>query len=304
MTEERPSVESLLDKIIDSTRNVVHYMRQRFLWTWFAIGLLAILTSFALILATRTAETNLKQTDDIAKIANTTADSAKAQSDQTTAYLKGEQGIPGVPGANGVDGTPGQPSSVAGPPGPAGPKGSDGSAGSTGPPGSTGSAGPMGPTGAFGAIGPVGPTGATGEAGPAGEKGATGVPGATGAQGDTGTQGNKGDTGAQGPKGDVGPQGPAGPVGPQGPVGAAPTITTATVAASSPNDASPQKNVTATCATGKVTGGGYAILPATSEIVPTTSSTNGNGWQVTANASSSFTGTWQVLALATCTTIG
>ena len=291
LEEPPPTVESLLDKIIDSTKNVVRYMRQRFLWTWFAIGLLAVLTAFSLWLATRSAQTNLDQANDIARIANETADSAKKQSDQTTAYLKGEQGIPGVPGANGVDGTPGQPSSVAGPAGPTGPKGDSGS------PGANGNAGSTGPMGLAGIAGPLGPIG------PAGSSGTNGIDGTVGSEG---PQGPKGDKGNQGDKGDVGAQGPAGPAGPQGPAGpaGASTITTATVAAASANDASPQKNVTATCTSGKVTGGGYAILPATSEIVPTTSSTNGNGWQVTANASPSFTGTWQVLALATCTTIG
>ena len=77
-------------------------------------------------------------------------------------------------------------------------------------------------------------------------------------------------------------------------------MTSVTVAAASANDATAQKNVAATCATGRVTGGGYAIVPATALIVPTTSSTVGNGWQVTANASPAFTGNWQVLAFAIC----
>ena len=126
MTDAAPeppkTVESLLDKIIDGTKNIMHYVRSRFLWTWLAIACLALLTGFALIVATRTAEANLKQTDDIAQLAKQTANSAdatanaaKEQSDQTVAYLRGEQGIPGVPGANGEDGTPGQPSSQAWP---------------------------------------------------------------------------------------------------------------------------------------------------------------------------------------------
>lgn len=282
MSEPPPTIESLLDKVIDNTKQVVQFMRTRFLWTWAAISLLALLTCFSLLLATRNAETNLEQTDDIARVANTTADSAKKASDQTTAYLKGEQGIPGVPGANGQDGTPGQPSSEPGPAGPAGSPGAKGDAGQAGANGTAGS------TGLSGAAGPIGPVGIAGASGTNGEAGTVGPKGATG------------DTGPAGSKGDTGPQGPAGATGAQGPPGPAASITTITVAAASANDAAAQKNVAATCTSGKVSGGGYAILPATSQITPTTSSTVGNGWQVTANADPSFVGNWQVLAFATC----
>ena len=67
-----------------------------------------------------------------------TATAAKTQSEETVAYLRGDQGIPGVPGANGQDGTPGQPSSQPGPPGTAGAKGDTGAAGQAGTPGTTG----------------------------------------------------------------------------------------------------------------------------------------------------------------------
>jgi cell division protein FtsB len=286
MTEPTPTVESLLDKIIEGTRNLLQYMRNRFLWTWLSIAVLAILTGFSLWLATRTAQTNLKQTDDIARVANTTADSAAKQADQTTAYLKGEQGIPGVPGENGQDGTPGQPSSK---PGPQGPPGPDGSKGDPGEAGANGTPGATGPTGLPGAAGPLGPVGLAG---------ATGTNGTNGEAGPSGAKGEKGDKGNQG---DVGPQGPAGPAGPQGPPGPLPTVTTSTVLAASANDTSPQKVVTANCTSGKISGGGYAILPADPNIVATASTPSGTtGWSVTVNAQPSVTAPWQVLAFATC----
>ena len=101
----------LLEEISQNTREALHYARMRFLGTWVVVALLAILTGLAITLTVETAKTNLKQTDDIARVSSTTADAAKKQSEDTVAYLKGEQGIPGVPGANGQDGTPGQPSS-------------------------------------------------------------------------------------------------------------------------------------------------------------------------------------------------
>jgi hypothetical protein len=285
----------LLDKVLENTRNVLQYMRQRFLWTWFSIGLLAVLTSFALYLATRNAETNLKQTDDIARIANQTADSAAKQADQTTAYLKGEQGIPGVPGANGVDGTPGQPSSVAGPPGPAGAKGDTGSPGANGTAGTAGATGPIGLSGASGPLGPVGPAGTAGANGTNGEAGAEG---AQGPKGDKGNQGDKGDTGAQGPAG------PAGPAGPQGAPGSLGVVNTTTFVAGSANDTTAVKQPTATCSAGKITGGGFITVPQDPRIVLTHSGPIGfTGWQVTLDGSQLPAGTvWQVLVFAICVT--
>jgi hypothetical protein len=213
-----PTVESLLDKVLENTKQVLGFMRRRFLWTWLAISLLALLTAFSLILSTRTAETNLEQTDDIAHVASATANQAKKQSDTTVAYLKGEQGIPGVPGSNGVDGAPGQPG--AGHPGPQGPKGDKGNPGQAGP---TGPAGPSGAPGIEGPAGTVGQSGPPGETGPAGTNGERGLTGSQGAKGDAGAAGAAGMTGSQGPMGPVGPAGPAGPAGPQGPVGASGT---------------------------------------------------------------------------------
>ena len=271
----------------------MHYVRSRFLWTWLAIGCLALLTGFALVLATQTAETNLKQTDDIARLAkqtstqaDTTATAAKEQSDQTVAYLRGEQGIPGVPGSNGVDGTPGQLSSVAGPPGP---KGADGEAGSPGTPGTTGTAGPVGPSGAFGAIGPVGPTGNTG---PPGENGSNG---AKGEKGDPGEDGTAGAAGAAGPAGAQGPPGPAGPTGPPG-AGSNVTVNSSTTAAATPSDTTAIKNLTATCPNGRISGGGFAVIPNDPGIIVTASTPVGvTGWQATATVL--LTSCWYELAV-------
>ena len=119
-TNKPPTTNELLKQISDNTQAALRYARMRFLGTWLAVGLLALLTCIALLLASENAKTNLKQTNDIANVAHDTADEARAQSDQTVAYLRGEQGIPGVPGANGKDGTPGQPSSTPGPAGPTG----------------------------------------------------------------------------------------------------------------------------------------------------------------------------------------
>ena len=271
---------TLLDRFDEQNRQALQYGRHRFLWTWLAVGLLAMLTAVALEVAIRTAHRQNESVKVTASDASATADSAQASNDEVVKYLKGEQGIPGVPGANGTTGSPGLPSSE---PGPEGPRGVAGPAGP---------AGTAGPAGAASTV--PGPAGATGTAGPAGTAGEAGAAGEKGAQGPQGAKGEKGDTGPQGPRGDTGAAGPIGPAGP------ASTITSGTVGAASANDTTAQKNVIATCATGRVTGGGYAIIPATALIVPTTSSTVGNGWQVTANASPAFTGNWQAFAFAVC----
>jgi hypothetical protein len=282
--QPKQTVEGLLDRIVAGTREIMRYMRNRFLWTWLAIACLALLTGFALIIATRTAETNLKQTDEIAQLANHTADAAAEQADATTAYLKGEQGIPGVPGANGVDGSPGQPSSE---PGPAGPAGSPGARGEPGTPGSNGTPGSTGLAGVNGPLGPVGPAGTNGN---------------DGAPGTPGTQGHEGE---QGPVGPIGPQGPPGPAGPQGetgPAGPPASVTTAITFAASANDTAAHKAVTATCPSGRASGGGFAIVPADPGIIPSASSPVGNtGWSATADVLSLPAGTnWQILAFVTC----
>ena len=201
--------DELLTQIQDNTRRALWYARSRFLGTWTAVALLALLTGVALTVAGRSAKTNLQQTEDIARVADTTADQAATtaegaaeSNEQVVAFLRGEQGIPGVPGANGQDGTPGQP----------------GSAGNLGPPGPAGEQGEPGDSGPAGATGPEGAA-VPGEPGPAGGQGQTG---SAGAQGDRGAKGDKGDKGDDGPPGTPGTQGhdgEQGPIGPQGPAG-------------------------------------------------------------------------------------
>lgn len=285
MAERRPTMDELAMKQSMANVEALRYSRKRFLWTWLALGLLAFLVGGAAFFALRANDTNLEQTDDIARLARASAHKANQSTDDITAYLRGEQGIAGVPGTNGQDGSPGQPG--AGEPGGPGPKGDQGEAGSPGAPGAQGPSGPSGP---------MGSVGSAGNAGQPGAQGPEGLPGTDA----TGATGPKGDKGEKGDKGDTGPTGADGPAGPQGPAGSSPAPSTITVAAASANDATAQKNVQATCTSGRVSGGGYAILPANPLIVPTTTSTVGNGWQVTANASAAFTGNWQVFAFALC----
>ena len=289
-TDNKPDFNQLADQVQKGTQQTLHYSRSRFNMTWLAMGLLTILIGFTLLLAIRTADTNLEQTDDIARVANTTADSAKEQSDQTVAYMRGEQGIPGVPGTSGEDGTPGLPGeSGTGEPGPEGPPGDPGEMGSQGPAGSTGSVGavgPQGPQGVFGTIGPVGPTGAKGEAGAKGEKG------------------DKGDEGARGNEGPSGPPGAQGAQGPQGPPGTPPPfqVTTTIAVGQSANDTTTPKTANATCTTGRASGGGFAVAPSDPGIIVTASSPVGNtGWSATAEVLSLPAGTnWQLLAFVVC----
>ena len=274
-TENKPDFGQLADQIQHGNKQVLHYSRSRLLATWLAVALLAILTSVALILALRNADTNLEQTDDIARVASTTADQAQADTDDITAYLRGEQGIPGVPGANGVDGTPGLPGG-SGEPGPTGDRGDTGSAGPAGP---VGIAGPQGPQGAFGSIGPVGPTGATGE------------PGADGAKGDEGARGAEG------------PTGPAGPQGPPGAAGASSVPNTSVAIGQSISDPNEPKSAVATCPSGsRASGGGYALVPSDPGLIVTASSPVGNtGWNATVEELSLPAATnWQVLVFAVC----
>jgi Collagen triple helix repeat (20 copies) len=266
------SADDLLEQIASNTAQTLRYARYRFLATWLALGLLAILTCVALIVAGNSARTNFEQTDDIARVADDNATEAKESTDDVVKYLRGEQGIPGVPGANGQPGTPGQPSDQ----GPAGPKGDKGDKGPMGP------IGPAGPAGAAGAV--MSPEGSTGSAGP------------------------KGDTGPAGPKGDTGPEGPPGTdgkdgaVGPQGPAGVTPPLTTSVAIGQSANDTTTHKVANATCSSGKATGGGFAIIPSDPGIIPTASSPVGStGWSATVDQLSLPPGTpWQVLAFAVC----
>ena len=160
MTDSKPrsptsgasSTDELLEQISANTRETLRYARLRFLGTWLCLGLLAMLTGLAIVLATETAKTNLEQTNDIARVSSDTADAAKKQSEDTVAYLRGEQGIPGVPGANGKNGTPGQPSSE---PGPKGEPGREGAA--TAAPAQPAPWAPWGPLGALERPGPMVP---------------------------------------------------------------------------------------------------------------------------------------------------
>jgi Collagen triple helix repeat (20 copies) len=276
-------VDELLTRQDQQNKRVLRYMRYRLLGTWLAVALLAILTCAALVALGENARTDLEQTDDIAVLASDTADAAKEQSDNTVAYLRGDQGIPGVPGANGVDGTPGQPSSEPGPQGEAGPAGEPGSAGEPGRPG---------------AFGPVGPAGIAGLDGP---PGTPGTPGHIGEQGPEGPAGPQGEPGPQGPAGERGPQGDTGPAGPAGPPGPGSTPTTSVVFAATPNTPDEPKQVTAQCASGRVSGGGFAVSPSDPGIIVTASAPNANGWNATAEELSLPTATnWQLLVFAVC----
>jgi type II secretory pathway pseudopilin PulG len=277
------SPDDLLEQISDNTRQALRYARLRFLGTWIAVALLAVLTGIALFATGRNTRTDLQQTEDIARVAHTTADQAKTQGDDTVAYLKGDQGIPGVPGANGQDGSPGLPSAEAGP------QGAPGAKGEPGTPGQTGQAGQAG------AFGPVGPVGIAGSQGPAGQKGD---------HGDKGEKGDDGKTGPAGPPGSTGPAGPAGSPGPAGPPGPAGTVTTAVAVGASANDTTPHKQVSVQCPSGRASGGGFALVPSDPGLDVSASSPVGNtGWNATADQLSLPPGTnWQLLVFAICIT--
>lgn len=271
-----PDFEAILKEVQKGNRATLNYSRMRLLATWLAIALLAILTCLALVAASRNAQTDLKQTDDIAHLANANAKEASESNDQIVSYMKGEQGIPGVPGADGQDGQPGLPSSSPGPPGRPGPKGDNGATG------------PMGTPGAQGA------TGTTGLAGPAGANGEQGAQGENGVPGDQGPKGERGD---QGPRGDPGPQGPPGPAGNPH------VITTRITAGQTANDTTAHKVANATCPEGfTISGGGFALVPSDPGLEITASNPVGNtGWSATADILSLPPGTpWQLLAFAVC----
>jgi Collagen triple helix repeat (20 copies) len=276
LTDKKPEPTDFSDlagQVDKGNKQVLHYSRSRFLMTWLALGGLAILIGITMLVAIQTADTNLEQTDDIARVANTTADAAAQDTDDIVAYMRGEQGIPGVPGTSGEDGTPGLPggSGEPGEPGPEGPKGDQGS------PGSMGVNGPVGPQGLAGIAGPLGPAG-------------------------VGEQGPKGDKGDEGARGAEGPTGPAGPQGPPG--SAAPPFQVNTVIAigQSANDTTTPKTANATCTTGRASGGGFAVNPSDPGIIVTASSPVGNtGWNATAEVLSLPPGTnWQIFAFVTC----
>jgi hypothetical protein len=256
--------------------------RRRFLWTWLLLGALAFVVGASLWLTIQTAADQ----NDLSLAA---AEDAQQTSDDTVAYLRGEQGIAGVPGANGVDGTPGLPGT--GEPGEPGTPGAAGEKGAAGDPGPAGEPGAQGPTGTAG-VGTTGPPGVPGE---------PGAQGGPGPGGEAGTAGPKGEPGANGAAGPAGPQGPAGPSGPAGP--AAPAVVPTTAAGASANDPNSPKTATATCPDGKrVTGGGYALVPNDPGIILTASAPVGvTGWSATATELSLPAATnWQLLVFAVC----
>jgi Collagen triple helix repeat (20 copies) len=270
----------IVDRFDKQNRQALQYGRHRFLWTWLAVGLLAVLTAISLEVAVKTAHRQNESTKVTAVDASATADEAKASNDEVVKYLKGEQGIPGVPGANGKNGSPGLPSSEPGPEGPRGVAGPAGTPGTIGPPGAASTV-----SGPAGAAGTVGPTGTPGEAGTAGEAGAQGP------------QGAKGDTGSRGDTG------PAGPTGPPGPAGPASSLSTSVAIGSSANDTATHKTALATCPAGtRATGGGFALIPSDPGLDVSASSPVGNtGWNATADQLSLPPGTvWQLLAFAIC----
>ena len=270
--------DKLYDQLAKQGRRNLQYARSRLIGTWLAVACLALLTAIALWAAIHNAKTDADQSRDIANVANTTAEEAAQGTDQVVSYMRGEEGIPGVPGESGQDGTAGLPSSEPGP------QGERGERGEPGTPGANGIAGPIGPMGLASTVaGPIGP------AGPPGPKG------------DRGEQGPKGEKGDDGARGAAGAQGPQGVAGPAGPPGATPPLNTSVAIAQSPNDTTAHKVVTATCATGRVTGGGFAVVPSDPGIIPTASSPAGNGWSATVDVLSLPPGTnWQVLAFAVC----
>src|SRR6476646_3298826 len=157
--------------------------------------------------------------------------------------LAGTARAPGAAGAAGADGAAG----AAGADGAQGPAGADGAQGPAGADGAPGADGAQGPAGADGAQGPAGADGAPGPQGP------DGADGAPGPQGPAGPAGADGATGAKGATGDTGPQGPAGPAGGLSSV----TRVTGTAAGFAGNDVlGATVTGTATCASGKLVGGG------------------------------------------------
>jgi len=270
---EKPDIYK---QISEQNEEVLGYSRKRFLGTWLAIALLAIMICVLAATSLKSASTNLDQNEDIARVAHLSAEKANQSTDDITAYLRGEQGIPGVPGANGVDGTPGQPSSQ---PGPEGPKGDKGDAGTAGPSGAMGTAGPAGP------LGGIGPTGAPGKNGE------------QGAQGESGTQGNQGPKGDKGDAGPQGEQGPPGPAGPQGPSSRATIVSAFAVSANNPNDV---KSANAVCPAGSVVISGGYIISGPSSINITVSATAQNGWLINAVETVPVATDWSVQALSLC----
>ena len=240
-----PPENKLLDQIQANTRRALRYARSRFLGTWLALSLLALIAGLSFWLGLDNAQDQNDLTHEVAMQADETATKGADQSDQILRFLRGEEGIPGVPGANGEDGTPGQPGSEGTP----GESGERGPAGQQGTQGTQGTQGPPGPTG----------VGTTGIPGIQGEPGPPGPPGSAGAKGDTGAQGNIGETGARGQTGTAGAEGA---VGPQGPAGAPRQFNI--LAASTGSSTTSPKTQQVSCGGAAVAvGGGYTTEPQT-----------------------------------------
>lgn len=265
--------------------------RRRFLGTWMAITVLALLTALAVFLSVHGQAQDSEQTQDIARlasaqsrVANTQAKAAKEQSNDIVKYLRGEQGINGVPGSNGVNGTPGLP----------GNPGDQGDKGDTGATGSRGDAGPPGDPGALGSEGPPGPSGSPGTTGSQGSTGATGDPGSKGEKGETGARG------AQGPQGETGPPGPQGLQGPPGANGSAGTFSTQAAFAISPSNPNDVKAATAVCPAGtSVISGGF-LIQGPASINVTLEQTQNNGWFVQAQETTPVLTDWAISVFALC----
>ena len=245
--------ERLLDEL---GRKPLDYSRRRFLGTWLALGTLAILTGVALTLAIRNADTNLEQTDDIARVAQSTADGAQESTDDVVRFLRGEQGIPGVPGANGEDGTPGQP-------------------GASAQPGDRGRRARRVPRASRGH--PVQrpertarDDGGTRQHRPDRHRGSAGTEGPAGRGRHRRPARRTRLNGKEGAAGPAGPQGAQGPPGSPGPPGGAPN--TSIAVGSSANDTTTSKSVQVTCPAGRASGGGYAVVPSDPGLIVTASS--------------------------------
>lgn len=318
--DPRKSSDNLLDQIGIAGKRALVYSRRRFLWTWLAISLLAILTCAALWLGIRGAQNDNAQNTVLAANANHTADTAKEGTKDVTLFLRGQQGLPGVPGADGKDGSPGQPGApgsalanqvaataaavsnekaTPGPAGPAGPMGTTGPLGPIGPAGNSGASGQPGAQGAQGDAGPVGDKGNQGDTGDPGEPGDPGAAGPTGPTGATGAQGPPGPAGAAGAEGQQGLPGATGPAGPPGPSGVGTTTVVTTTSVVNPGNT---KTVTAACTAGDlILGGGFSIDPQVTQLELQRSSPDGEGWTVTVTEDGLAAAVeWSVTAYAIC----
>ena len=260
--------------LLRPSKETLRYSRERFLGTWLALSLLALLAGLALWLSIDTAREQDDQTEEVAMQASETADGAQQSSEEIVSYMQGDSGLPGVPGEDGQEGEPGLPSSEPGP------QGEPGEQGEPGTPGAAGTAGPMGVAGTAGSPGPAGPAGPVGPRGPQGPRG-------------------EGERGAQGARGPQGPQGAQGPPGGTGPPG---QTTTSIAIGQTANDPNTPKSATATCPAGRATGGGFALVPSDPGLIVTASSPVGNtGWNVTVEELSfPAADSWQAFVFVTC----